>query len=165
VRFLVPVPTVPTLAGLSVLFVNNLLRLDRHVNDIGSIGLEATVYRKSVQKAQTGNDGNAARRQRCSQLEGRSTADKPLHEAVEDEDRSTCLPLSGDLSSNMRPKCISRIELGDVGRVSHSVSGTVSQTFISVGRRGKQPGFFCGAAPGRLGSFSRPVQVQPEVWR
>jgi len=30
------------------------------------------------------------------------------------------LPFSGDLSSNMRPKCISRIELGDVGRVSHS---------------------------------------------
>jgi hypothetical protein len=36
------------------------------------------------------------------------------------------LPLSGDLSSSMRPKWISRIELGEVGRCSHSASGCVS---------------------------------------
>lgn len=33
-----------------------------------------------------------------------------------------CLPFSGDLSSSIRPKCISRIELGDVGRGSHSIA-------------------------------------------
>lgn len=31
-----------------------------------------------------------------------------------------CIPFNGELSSSMRPKCISRIELGEVGRVSHS---------------------------------------------
>lgn len=36
------------------------------------------------------------------------------------------VPLSGDLSSSMRPKCISRIELGDVGRISHSVVVTLA---------------------------------------
>jgi hypothetical protein len=41
---------------------------------------------------------------------------------LEEIHESEHIPLSGDLSSNMRPKCISRIELGDVGRGSHSVS-------------------------------------------
>jgi len=46
------------------------------------------------------------------------------------------VPLSGDLSSSMRPKCISRIELGEVGRVSHSVVVTLAGY---VGSRTKQP--------------------------
>lgn len=41
------------------------------------------------------------------------------------------LPFNGDLSSNIRPKCISLIELGEVGRVSHSVAARVSFMCLS----------------------------------
>lgn len=38
-----------------------------------------------------------------------------------------CLPLSGDLSSSIRPKCINLIALGEVGRGSHSVEQSQSR--------------------------------------
>lgn len=59
---------------------------------------------------------------RCTQPIGglRPAIDKPRQD-IGDVRELCYLPLRGDLSSNMRPKCISRIELGDVGLGSHSV--------------------------------------------
>jgi len=51
-RFLVPIPTVSALARLSILFIHDLLRLNSHVNNVGGVRLESTIYRKSVSKAQ-----------------------------------------------------------------------------------------------------------------
>lgn len=135
---LVSVSSFAAFARFRVLLVDNLLRFHSHVHNVGGFSLETTVCSKSAKVATQDRAGSrsvaAALRQSDRTNRGRPPSDYASHakrwcEVYE----KWCLPFSGDLSSSMRPKCISLIELGEVGRGSHSGCENVSQaTYIKI---------------------------------
>lgn len=118
--FLISIPGFAAFTGLCVLLIDNLLWLDGHVHNVGSFGLESTFFSKSATVRHSSRDTMQTCGDRSEAtvqpIEGFA---QQLHKRR--QDMVWRLPFNGTLSSSIRPKCINRIELGEVGRGSHSV--------------------------------------------